>query len=238
MIERYLPKVLIIEDEKEIRKFLHLTLSTHDFGVLEADHAKEGLRLLTLSAPEVILLDLGLPDMDGLEVIRKVREFSDVPIIVLSARGQENDKILALELGADDYLTKPFSAGELIARIKVAFRHAQKLRDQSISSVLEIQGLVLDLAARTVVLDHEYLHLTPIEYKLLTILMQNAGKVVTYRQLLKEIWGKYAEENHHYLRIHTQHLRLKLRDNALKPRFIMTEPGVGYRFVLTKEPLH
>lgn len=222
--------ILIIEDEPDIRKFLRLTLATHDLKPIEAETGEEGLRLLTSQRPEVIILDLGLPDMDGIEIIRQVREWSQIPILVLSARGQEQDKITALELGADDYLTKPFAAGELIARVKVALRHAARLKDTG-NAVYECEGLRVDLAARSITLNRQEIRLTPIEYKLLSVLVKNAGKVVTHTQLLREVWGKHSSENNQYLRIHTQHLREKLRDDALNPRFITTEPGIGYRFL-------
>jgi two-component system KDP operon response regulator KdpE len=221
--------VLIIEDEAEIRKFLNVLLSTHDFKTLEADTGKEGLRLAALHRPDVILLDLGLPDKDGIEVIQTLREWTATPILVLSARGQEHNKINALEQGADDYLTKPFSAGELLARIKVALRHANQLKD-SPSMVYEVLGLSVDLEKRLVTLDGREVKLTPTEYKLLSLLVKNAGKVMTYNQLLKEIWGKHSLENNNYLRIHMQHIREKLNDNPLNPRFIVTEAGIGYRF--------
>lgn len=229
MTETALPPVLIIEDESEIRKFLRLTLETHDFRPLEAETGKDGLRLLTSQRPDILILDLGLPDMDGIDIIRGVREWSQIPIIVLSARGQEEYKIQALELGADDYLTKPFSAGELIARLKVALRHASRLKEDG-SSIYDHDGLHVDLASRVVTLDGNEVRLTPIEYKLLSVLVKNAGKVVTHSHLLREVWGKHSAENNNYLRIHTQHLREKLQDTPLKPRFIITEPGIGYRF--------
>ena len=223
------PPILIIEDEAEIRKFLRLSLTQNNLKPIEATNGKEGLNLLTSKRPEVMILDLGLPDIDGIEIIRQVREWSQIPIIVLSARGQEKDKIIALELGADDYLTKPFSTGELIARLKVALRHAHRLKDTG-SAIYEYDKLKVDLNARLVTLDGENLHLTPIEYKILSVLVKNAGKVITHTQMLREVWGKHSAENNNYLRIHTQHLREKLKDDALNPRFIITEAGVGYRF--------
>jgi two-component system KDP operon response regulator KdpE len=223
------PHILIVEDEAEIRKYLRATLSAHDFEPLEAGTAKEALQIITTQRPDVILLDLGLPDRDGADLISEVRGWSETPIIVLSAREQERDKIEALERGADDYLTKPFAAGELIARLKVALRHAQRLQADG-GAVYELDGLTVDLTARRVRLDGEDVRLTPIEYKLLSLLVKNAGKVVTHAQLLREVWGRHSLENNHYLRIHTQHLREKLKDDALNPRFILTEPGVGYRF--------
>lgn len=221
--------VLIIEDEADIRKFLRLTLTTHELTPLEADNGKDGLRLLVSHQPQVILLDLGLPDTDGLDIIKTIREFSQTPIIVLSARGQERDKVQALELGADDYLTKPFSVMELVARIKVALRHAARLKGDG-EAIYDAEGLTVDLAARTVRLDGVEIRLTPIEYKLLSVLIRNAGKVITHAQLLRDVWGKYTPEQNAALRIHTQHLREKLGDSAINPRFIITELGVGYRF--------
>ena len=221
--------ILIIEDEAEIRKFLRATLTANGFAPLEAETAKEGMKALTMLRPDAVILDLGLPDRDGQDVIRDVREWSQVPILVLSARGREAEKIMALENGADDYITKPFSAGELLARLKVAMRHA--LRRETGSVVHEINGLTLNLAERRVTLNGGAVHLTPIEYKLLSLLMQNAGKVLTHAQLVKEVWGRHDPSQQTYLRIHTQHLREKLGDDALAPRFIVTEAGVGYRFV-------
>ena len=220
--------ILIIEDEAEIRRFLRVTLSANGFTPLEAETAREGLQKLTSQRPDVVILDLGLPDQDGQDFIRDVREWSQVPIVVVSAREQEAEKIQALESGADDYLTKPFAAGELLARLKVALRHAQ--RDDGANPAYEQGGLKVDLTARRVSLDGADVHLTPIEYKLLSALIKHAGKVLTHAQLLKEVWGRHSADQNHYLRIHTQHLREKLGDDPLKPRFIITEPGIGYRF--------
>jgi len=220
--------ILIIEDETEIRRFLRATLTAHGFKPIEAETAREGLQALISHRPDVVILDLGLPDQDGQDFIRDIREWSQVPVIVVSAREQESEKIQALESGADDYLTKPFAAGELIARLRVAMRHAERLQDGN-GSVFAVNGLSVDLAARTVTLDGAEVRLTPIEYKLLTLLVKNAGKVLTHSHLLREVWGKHSLDNPHYLRIHTQHLREKLGDDALNPRFILTEPGVGYR---------
>lgn len=195
---------------------------------IEAATAREAMQAATAHRPDVILLDLGLPDRDGMEIIAEVREWSQVPIIVLSAREQESDKIAALDLGADDYLTKPFSGGELIARIKVALRHAAR-HAAGTAAVFERDGLRVDFEARTVSLDGEAVRLTPIEYRLLVALAKNAGRVVTHAQLIREVWGRHGAEDNTYLRIHTQHLREKLSDDPLQPRFILTEPGVGYR---------
>ena len=222
------PAILIIEDEPEIRKFLKAALESHDFAPVFAETAKDGLKVITSRPPEVIILDLGLPDMDGLDVIKTVRGWSTVPIIVLSARGQEQDKVTALELGADDYLTKPFGVPELLARLKVALRHARQ-SSAAPSAIFESGDLTVDLEKRLVKMGGEEIHLTPNEYKLLKVLVKNAGKVVTQQQLLKEVWGKNSTENSHYLRVYAQHLRQKLGDNPMRPRYIVTEAGIGYR---------
>ncbi|HTN41935.1 MAG TPA: response regulator [Asticcacaulis sp.] len=221
-------RILTIEDEPDIRRFLRTTLGANDMTVIEAETGKAGLQKASSQTPDVILLDLGLPDMDGMDIIRQLREWGRIPIIVLSARGQESDKIEALELGADDYLTKPFSAGELIARIKVALRHANRPQGD-VPFTYDYDGLSIDAVARRVRLDGEDVHLTPIEYKLLAVLARNSGKVLTHGALLNEVWGKHTQDSQTYLRIHTQHLREKLKDDALNPRFIVTEPGIGYR---------
>ncbi|MBP2160335.1 MULTISPECIES: response regulator [Asticcacaulis] len=222
------PRVLIVEDQADLRRYVRSTLSAHDMTPVEAATAREAMQAATAHRPDVILLDLGLPDRDGMEIIAEVREWSQVPIIVLSAREQESDKIAALDLGADDYLTKPFSGGELIARIRVALRHAAR-HAAGAAAVYERDGLRVDFEARTVSLDGEAVRLTPIEYRLLVALAKNAGRVVTHAQLIREVWGRHGAEDNTYLRIHTQHLREKLSDDPLRPRFILTEPGVGYR---------
>lgn len=218
--------VLIIEDEAEIRKFLQTVFVANGFEVKLASSANEGLKLISLYPPEIVILDLGLPDLDGIEVIKNIRKWLQVPIIVLSARGQENQKVEALEAGANDYLTKPFGTAELLARIKVALRHLNK----NSTAVFEIGELKIDLEKRLVLLKNSEIHLTKIEYKLLNVLVRNAGKVLTHSQLLQEVWGKNSIENGHYLRIYMQHLREKLEDDALSPKYIFTEVGVGYRF--------
>ena len=220
--------ILIIEDEPEIRKFLKAILVNHNFKPSFAETAKEGIKLISLHAPEIVILDLGLPDMDGLEVIKSVREWTHVPIIVLSARGREIDKVSALELGADDYLTKPFGAGELLARLKVIQRHSCNAIG-SHSPIFVNGDIRIDLNKREVSVGDKAIDLTPTEYKLLCALSKQVGKVVTYRQLLREVWGKNAEENNHYLRIYTQHLRRKLADDPMLPKYIITEAGIGYR---------
>ena len=222
-------RVLVIEDDPHIRKYLKITLEPEQFQVFEAETARIGLQQVIAHRPDLILLDLGLPDQDGQSFLKDLREWNETPVIVLSAREMEADKIQALESGADDYLTKPFSAGELMARIKVALRHAHRVGNNA-SPIFQVDGLNVDLAARRVVLDGVDVRLTPIEFKLLTTLIKHAGKVLTHAYLLNEVWGKHAADNSPYLRIHTQHLREKLNDNPLQPRFIFTEPGIGYRF--------
>lgn len=220
--------VLVVEDEPEIRKFLDAALSSNGFEPAFAATAREGLVLLKSRVPEILILDLGLPDADGLDVIRDLRGWSGLPVIVLSARGQEADKIAALELGADDYLTKPFGTGELLARLKAALRRAQRTVERD-SAIFESNGLRFCADTRQVSVDGADIHLTPTEFRLLALLVKHAGRVVTHKQLLQDVWGKNSSENNHYLRIYTQHLRQKLGDDPLQPRFILTEPGVGYK---------
>ena len=222
--------VLVIEDEPQIRRFLRATLTNHGYRLIEAINAQEGLAHAVTHNPALIILDLGLPDLDGLDVTRQVREWSDVPIVVLSARGQEQDKIAALDAGADDYLTKPFGVGELLARMRVALRHAQQASEASSEApFFEVGDLKVDLARRQVTVANEEVHLTPIEYNLLRTLVQYAGKVVTQTQLLKEVWGPaYAAESH-YLRVYMSQLRRKIEVDPARPRYLLTEPGVGYR---------
>jgi two-component system KDP operon response regulator KdpE len=222
------PVVLLVEDEPQMRRFLRASLAARGFRLFEAEAAKEALLLATSHNPEVILLDLGLPDGDGIALARSFREWSRVPIIVISARGREADKVEALDAGADDYLTKPFGVNELLARIRVALRHAQQAGGTSVP-VLEIGGLRLDLARREVTLDGKDLHLTPIEYRLLVLLGKNAGKVLTHRQILKEVWGPGHAEETHYLRVYMAQLRRKIEAEPARPRLLVTEPGVGYR---------
>jgi len=220
--------ILIVDDEPQIRKFLRTTLTSHDYQVSEAEKIADALKLLTTHPPDLMLLDLGLPDGDGLDVIKELRGWSQLPVIVLSARGQEHDKVAALELGADDYLTKPFGAAELLARIGVALRHS-RAGNQPQPSVFESAGLRVDIANRQVTVDGQEVHLTPTEYKLLCTMVKYAGKVVTHGQLLRDVWGKHSSEQGHYLRIYMQHVRQKLGDDALNPKFLITETGIGYR---------
>jgi two-component system KDP operon response regulator KdpE len=223
------PLILVIEDDMQIRRFLRTTLTSSGYRLLEATTAGEGLKQTGLHHPDVIILDLGLPDLDGLDVTRRLREWTLTPIIVVSAREQERDKVSALDAGADDYLTKPFGTSELLARIRVALRHALHAMQGSEESVFTIGGLKVDLARRQVSMEGEEVHLTPMEYKLLTTLVRYAGKVITRHQLLREVWGPaYAGEDH-YLRVYMGQLRHKLEADPTRPHYLITEPGVGYR---------
>jgi len=224
------PRILLIEDELPIRRFVRATLTSNGYEAIEAVNGHDGLLQTAAQRPDVLLLDLGLPDMDGLEVTRQVRAWSQVPIVVLSARGQESDKIAALDAGADDYLTKPFGVGELLARIRVTLRRAT--RGEAGDALFALGELRADLARRQVWLGEREVHLTPIEYKLLTVLIQHAGKVLTHRQLLQAVWGpSYADESA-YLRVYMSQLRHKLEATPARPRYLVTEPGVGYRLRL------
>jgi two-component system, OmpR family, KDP operon response regulator KdpE len=223
------PTVLVIEDEAQIRRFLRATLTANGYRLLEATTAQEGLVQAATRQPEIVILDLGLPDLDGLEVTRRLREWTTVPIIVLSARGQGSDKVTALDAGADDYLTKPFSVGELLARLRVALRHAARTSQEPGEPIFTVGDLRVDLARRQVYIAEQQVHLTPIEYKLLTTLVRYAGRVVTHRQLLQEGWGPGHTEASHYLRVYMGQLRHKLEADPARPRYLVTEPGVGYR---------
>jgi two-component system KDP operon response regulator KdpE len=210
-----------------MRRFLRASLTSNGYQVSEAETAEEGLTQAAARNPELILLDLGLPDQDGLVVTQRLREWAKTPIIVISARGREEDKIQALDAGADDYLTKPFGVGELLARIRVALRNAA--RGELGTSQFSLGELEVDLIRRIVVLKGSEVHLTPIEYKLLATLIQHAGRVITHRQLLKEVWGPGSSEQTQYLRVYMRQLRHKLEQNPSRPRYLTTEPGVGYR---------
>ncbi len=219
--------IILIEDEQHIRRFVKAALEAEGHQVFEAGTGKQGLIEAATRKPDLVILDLGLPDMDGLEVIGKIREWSNVPVIILSARSKESEKIDALDAGADDYLTKPFGSGELLARIRVALRRSMLLPQGQ--SLFSAGGLSVDLAERRVLLDDAEIHLTPIEYRLLSILARHAGKVLTHRFLLKEVWGPSHVDDAHYLRIYMGQLRHKLEKEPANPRFLLTETGVGYR---------
>lgn len=227
-------RIVVIEDEAPIRRFLKAGVHPDEVEWIEAESAGEGVRLVAQRNPDVVLLDLGLPDEDGLETLLKLREWTEVPVVILTARGQERDKVSALDGGADDYVTKPFSIVELMARIRVALRHAKRGR-QSLESAYEGGGLRVDFQQRAVWLDGEEVRLTPIEYRLLALLARNAGMVLTHRQLLNEVWGPGYADSTHTLRVHMGAIRSKIEADPAHPRFIRTETGVGYR-LLALEP--
>ncbi len=221
-----LPKILVVDDEKAMQRFLSTVLSGSGFQVLQAENGRLGLTAAAVSRPDLILLDLGLPDLDGVEVIRQLREWSETPIIVLSVRDREDDKVGALDAGADDYLTKPFGSNELLARIRVALRHGLP---QAGEPVYRIGDLEIDLGCRRVLLQGSEVQLTPTEYDLLRLLVRHAGKVLTHRQILKEIWGSAYLEQPHVLRVNVSNLRHKIEPDPSRPRYLLTEVGVGYR---------
>ncbi|SRR5258706_5050680 len=224
--------ILIIEDDHQIRRFLRATLNTHGYQVDEATTGQEGIRQATTQHPDLIILDLGLPDMDGLEVARQLREWTTTPIIVVSAKEQERDKVAALDIGVDDYITKPFGTDELLARIRVALRHALAVMQGKDEPIFVVGDLKVDLPHRQVYLADEKVHLSPTEYKLLTTLVRNAGKVVTGKQLLKEVWGSAYTNEGPYLRLYMAKLRHKLEKDPTEPRYLITEPGIGYRLLI------
>ncbi|MGA3175369.1 MAG: response regulator [Syntrophorhabdales bacterium] len=219
-------RILIVDDEKQIRRMLRTALTSCGYDISEASSGQEGLSQAAIFHPDLIILDLGLPDLDGTEVIKRLREWAQVPIIILSVREHETDKIKALDAGADDYITKPFGMGELLARIRVALRHVAKTEDEP---VLTFGELTLDLARRNVSLKGTEIKLTPIEYEILKYLALKAGRVVTHTQLLRAIWGSNYQDQTHYLRIYIGHLRRKIENDSSQPAYIVTEPGVGYR---------
>lgn len=221
------PVVLVVEDEPALRRFLRTSLTTHGYRVVEAGSLREGLAMFTSHNPEVVLLDLGLPDGDGMALVQRVREFSRTPILVVSARGREDQKVDALDAGADDYLTKPFGVPELLARMRAARRHARP----SEQPVVEVGALTVDLERRLVTVGGEEVHLTPTEYRLLAVLARHVGKVLTHRQILEEVWGPGHARHTHYVRVYMAELRKKLEPDPAMPRWLCSEPGVGYRLV-------
>ena len=223
------PRVLVIEDEPQMRRFLRATLTSYGFEVREATTAADGMTMAAQQPPDLVLLDLGLPDQDGLEVVRRLREWSELPILVLSARGRDEDKVRALDLGADDYLTKPFGTGELLARIRVALRHAARVAPGRTDTALTFGTITIDPHKREVRRGGQEVHLTPLEYRLLLLLARNAGRVLTHRQILREVWGPGHATQTEYLRVYMLQLRRKLEEVPAQPRLILTEPGVGYR---------
>jgi two-component system KDP operon response regulator KdpE len=226
------PLVLLIEDEPQMLRFLRASLGAHSYRLLESRTAEDGIAQAAARSPDLVLLDLGLPDMDGLDVTTRLREWTRTPIVVLSARGRDEDKIRALDAGADDYLTKPFSVGELLARIRVALRHAAGGAPRPGEPAFTSGELTIDLAKRQVLVEGREIHLTPTEYKLLSMLVRHVDRVVTHRQLLKEVWGPSYVDHTEYLRVFMGQLRHKLERDPARPRFLVNEPGVGYRLKL------
>lgn len=221
--------ILVIEDDKTIQNFIRITLKTKGYRCLLADDGLTGISYYYANNPDLILLDLGLPDIDGMEVLDQIRQESEVPVIVVSARGMEQEKVAALDAGADDYITKPFNAGELLARIRVALRHSSNVPKQE--PVFELDTLKLDFEKRKVAVRGEEVHLTPIEYKMLTLLVNNSGKVLTHHYIQQEVWGYDTTDDYQSLRVFMANIRRKIEEDSTKPRFILTEVGVGYRFV-------
>jgi two-component system, OmpR family, KDP operon response regulator KdpE len=224
------PRVLVVDDEQAIRRFLKITLMSQTYTFFEAASGREALVTAAAQKPDIIILDLGLPDMDGVEVVRQLREWTQTPIIILSVRGSESDKIAALDAGADDYLTKPFGTGELIARMRAALRRAVQTTDEP---VFKSGSLEVDLSRRVVSVESKEVQLTRNEYELLRVLVANAGKVMTQRQLLKGVWGPGYEQEFHMLQVNISNLRAKIEPEAGRTRLIVTEPGVGYRLKVT-----
>lgn len=222
------PVALVIDDEPQIRRLLRVTLEANGYRVFDAANGQDGVAQTAQRRPDVVLLDLGLPDLDGVEVLKRLREWSKVPVLILSVRDAEDDKVAALDAGADDYVTKPFNSAELLARLRAALRHAQP---PGVESIFRTGHLEVDLAARVARRRGAEVKLTPIEYSLLRLLVLHAGKVLTHRQLLTEVWGPKAVEQTHYLRVHIAHLREKLEDKPGESDLIQTEPGIGYRLV-------
>lgn len=220
--------ILVIEDEPPLQKFLRVTLG-QEYTLVEATTGEMGIRHAAYDRPDLIILDLGLPDLDGIDVTKRIREWSPVPIIVVSARGKEQDKVVALDAGADDYLTKPFGVGELLARVRVALRHAAATKQEASDPVFESGDLRVDLARREVTSRGQPVHLTPNEFRLLSVLAKHAGMVMTHRQLLKEVWGPGSGQENHYLRVYMNQLRQKLEADPARPKHLLTETGVGYR---------
>ncbi|MDP4133420.1 MAG: response regulator transcription factor [Bacillota bacterium] len=223
-----IPVILIVEDENGISNFISAILTSNNYHVIKCQNGKDAVTMAGSYCPDLVLLDLGLPDMDGLEVLSGIRKWSDMPIIVVTARGNEIEKVKALDLGADDYVTKPFGTLELLARIRTAIRHKQKSYNPLETDKIRIGGLVIDIVKRTVTMDGEVVHLTPIEYKILLMLAKNAGKVITLDSICKEIWGPYTNELN-ALRVNMANIRRKIEANPAEPKYILTEVGVGYR---------
>ena len=222
-------KILVVEDEESISNFISTTLKANEYIVVTARTGKEALSMIPSHCPDVILLDLGLPDLDGIEVLQKIREWSNIPIVVVSARTEEADKVSALDLGADDYIAKPFGTSELLARIRTALRHSIKGLPNAAQDVFELRGLKINFDKRQVTVDGKDVHLTQIEFKLVSLLAKSAGRVLTYDSIITELWGPYAVKDNQILRVNMANIRRKLEKNPAQPQYIFTEVGVGYR---------
>ena len=225
--------ILVIEDEKSICDFITKTLNAQNYKTTSAHTGKDGLAILTSALPDLVLLDLGLPDMDGLDIIQQTRRLSSLPIIVISARTQEREKVAALDAGADDYITKPFGTDELLARIRTAIRHSNKIMTDSMNNnrPYSAKGLTVDFDKRLVTVDGNEIHLTRVEYKIVSMLAKNSGKVITYSSLIDQVWGPYADDNNRILRVNMANIRRKLEKNPGEPVYIFTELGIGYRMI-------
>lgn len=225
-------KILLVEDEEAISNFIATTLKANDYAVVMAHTGKEALSMLSSHCPDLTLLDLGLPDIDGTDILQKIREWSNIPVIVVSARTEEADKVNALDMGADDYIAKPFGTSELLARIRTALRHSAKTQNASqTGNVFQVQDLRIDFDKRQVVVDGKSVHLTQIEFKIVSLLAKSAGRVLTYDSIITELWGPYAIKDNQILRVNMANIRRKLEKNPAQPRYIFTEVGVGYRMV-------
>ena len=226
-------RVLVVEDDKRISNFIKTVLEANNYDVIVAQTGAEAYSMVTSQCPDVVILDLGLPDMDGMDIIRKTREWSSLPIIVISARTQEKEKVQALDAGADDYITKPFGTFELLARIRTAIRHNNKLSDasQNANRPYSADGLTIDFERRLVTLRDQEIHLTRVEYKIVSLLAKNSGKVMTYDTLIDQVWGPYADDNNRILRVNMANIRRKIEENPGEPKYIFTELGVGYRML-------
>lgn len=228
--------IVIIEDEKNICSFMATTLAAQGYKVTAAQTAAAGLSMITASCPDLILLDLGLPDRDGIDVIKEIRAWASIPIIVISARTREQEKVLALDTGADDYITKPFGPSELLARIRTALRHSNRLNTDTLLNQRPYQadGLVIDFEKYLITLDGKEIHLTQVEFKIVTLLAQNSGRVITYDSIISSVWGPYADDNNRILRVNMANIRRKIEKNPAEPHYIFTEIGIGYRMLEDK----
>lgn len=230
-MSKYRSTILIIEDEENICNFISTTLSAQNYQVIKAYTGVEGLSIITSQCPNIVLLDLGLPDMDGLDIIRQVRTWSAMPILVISTRTQEHEKVEALDLGADDYIPKPFGTSELLARIRTAERHSNRLSSSSPHNVYHARELTIDFTKHLITVRGKETHLTQVEFKIVALLAQNSGRVMTYDSIISSIWGPYADNNNRILRVNMANIRRKLELNPAEPEYILTEIGIGYRMI-------